>query len=627
VFIWGRVLRGRLQPANRMETALSWIWTALLLILAANAGQLRQRARALRALQPSGEPVDAEHVFLIADGVELSESTRRAASAHARANRLQVLDLIPADLPVDCALYLLTLASPATYAGDLFGAGRGAGCAILVSRDVLRRARLDTAGGDAARVDPASFARITGQLRPYAVGSADLAVAPDLRASSLGGADPGREFWSHTLAGAVPFMAAVAWIGAAFLVLGPWLAPLSGGLALVAFHLQPWLITGGSALRPRDLWIACLARSVWAPWAAVQLLRARQRAPAPAADLRAAQYAERLAHGTARFFEPRRDDCPLCGARAPSVMLRFPDRLQHKPGEFTLERCSGCGHIFQNPRLSFEGLDFYYADFYSGTGESIMDLVFSATDREYRARAEVVARWGAPGNWLDVGTGHGHFCLRARQIWPDTQFDGLDMSESIEEAERRGWIRRGHRGQFPQIADQLKGAYDVVSMHHYLEHVREPLQELAAAAIALRPGGLLSIEVPNPECRYGRVLGTRWLSWFQPQHQHFLSPANLRRALEQRGFDVLLEQRGPCHIPAELTFLVFSFLNTIAPPVDLPWLPPVPAWKRLWHVSALSLGAPLLVAGALADRLLRVAAERWDWPSNAFRIVARRRES
>ena len=33
---------------------------------------------------------------------------------------------------------------------------------------------------------------------------------------------------------------------------------------------------------------------------------------------------------------------------------------------FTLEQCGDCGHVFQNPRLTPEGLEFYYRDFYDG---------------------------------------------------------------------------------------------------------------------------------------------------------------------------------------------------------------------------------------------------------------------
>ena len=93
-----------------------------------------------------------------------------------------------------------------------------------------------------------------------------------------------------------------------------------------------------------------------------------------------------------------------------------------------------------------------------------------------------------------MGTGHGHFCLVARQHWPEATFDGLDLSESVDEAARRGWVDTAYRGLFPELAGGLPRSYDVVSMHHYLEHTRDPGAELDAATKVLEPGGHLLIE-------------------------------------------------------------------------------------------------------------------------------------
>ena len=50
---------------------------------------------------------------------------------------------------------------------------------------------------------------------------------------------------------------------------------------------------------------------------------------------------------------------------------------------------------------------------------------------------------------------------------------------------------------FPELAPTMAGAYDVVSMHHYLEHTREPNDELKAARRVLRPGGLFGQWILN----------------------------------------------------------------------------------------------------------------------------------
>src|SRR5437763_9307414 len=135
-------------------------------------------------------------------------------------------------------------------------------------------------------------------------------------------------------------------------------------------------------------------------------------------------YQAQLAAGVERFFEPRRTSCPWCECANLSIRLRTPDLLQRKPGRFTLEQCRTCRHIFQNPRLTPAGLDFYYRDFYDGLGEEQTKAVFNTAgqSQSYRGRAEMLKRFTTPRAWLDVGAGHGHFCRLAREIWPDTVF-------------------------------------------------------------------------------------------------------------------------------------------------------------------------------------------------------------
>ncbi|MGH9125990.1 MAG: class I SAM-dependent methyltransferase, partial [Acidimicrobiales bacterium] len=190
------------------------------------------------------------------------------------------------------------------------------------------------------------------------------------------------------------------------------------------------------------------------------------------------------------------------------------------------------------------GTRFYYRDFYDGAGQAELDSLFGAQEKIYRDRAETLRGHAqSPVSWLDIGTGHGHFCLAASKNWPATAFDGLDTSDGIDYAVRRGWVRRGYQGLFPMLAPELDGQYDVVSMFHYLEHTREPAAELDAAALVLKPGGHLLIEVPDPEWPMGRLLGRFWLSWLQPQHQHFVPIANLKGALCERGLTILGERR------------------------------------------------------------------------------------
>ncbi|MEU5811009.1 class I SAM-dependent methyltransferase [Streptomyces sp. NPDC047718] len=337
-------------------------------------------------------------------------------------------------------------------------------------------------------------------------------------------------------------------------------------------------------------------------------------------------YLRELAEGTGAFFEARQHRCPWCGSARLGGRLRTADLLQHKPGEFSLDRCHDCGHIFQNPRLSERGLAFYYRDFYDGLGEERLGGLFAGRTAAYRARAgSVRPHLTGPAEWLDVGTGHGHFCASAAEVLPDVVFDGLDRSDGAELAQRAGRVRRGHRGSFTDLAAGMTGAYDVVSMFHYLEHSTDPQGELEAAHAVLRQGGLVVIDVPDPESRWARLLGRWWLPWLQPQHLHLVPVANLRRRLAETGFTVLAEEHAQAHDAVDLVAAAWLALDGLAPREDLPWLAEPPgAARRALRAAALLAGVPLLLVAALLDRAVaRPLAGRWGL-TNAYRLVARR---
>jgi SAM-dependent methyltransferase len=232
-----------------------------------------------------------------------------------------------------------------------------------------------------------------------------------------------------------------------------------------------------------------------------------------------------------------------------------------------------------------------------------------------------------PRAWLDVGAGHGHFCCYARGKLPNTRFDGLDLNEGIEEAQRRRWIERALRGLFPSLAPELAGAetqYDVISMSHYLEHTLDPKAELDAAALVLRDGGLLMIEVPDPDSRIGRFFKSLWLPWMQPQHIHFVSAHNLDTLLRERSFEPLVWHRGAAHMPHDFLFITFFAIERIARPGDLPWLTPNGPLRKLWRGLVWTALSPLIAIAWTLDQLLQPLQRRAGW-SNTYRVLARRR--
>jgi SAM-dependent methyltransferase len=595
------VAGGRVRPLRGALWALAAAHVAEALVL-------RRRARALRPLPALAGPTE-DVVVVAVEGAVVDEATRAAVTGVLARGDLDVVDLVPGDLPADRALRLLRRLGPVRRRDDPLHAPGGAHEAVAVRAGLAARAGLVPEKG----LDRGDLVRRTVTAQRYAPRRAGAFVVPGLRAAP---GDEGRARWRELEEltafarphGALhPVLVAVESAHLGLMLAGLALAPGPALAALATWCAQPTLALGR---RPRA-W-AANARVVRAGVRAT-----RERGPTPRPER----------PDPATLFEPRRATCPWCGGRGLFGRLDVTDLLQHKPGRFRLDECRGCGHVFQNPRLSLQGLDHYYDQFYEGEGEEPWEFAFAGMGVAYSRRCDALARHAEPRAWLDVGTGHGHFCLVARQRWPEAVFDGLDLSESVEEAARRGWVDTAYRGLFPDLAGGLPRSYDVVSMHHYLEHTRDPRAELAAAAKALEPGGHLMIEGPDVECPWSRRLGRYWRCWFQPQHQHFVPCANLVAALEETGFDVVAVERGPAGEGMDLASAVAFWVSRAGPDPRSPWRPPPTVATRAWRVAVLAAAVPALALAAAADlvkdaRLRRPGTTR---PGNAYRVVARRR--
>ncbi|WP_372348773.1 methyltransferase domain-containing protein [Streptomyces sp. KL116D] len=140
----------------------------------------------------------------------------------------------------------------------------------------------------------------------------------------------------------------------------------------------------------------------------------------------------------------------------------------------------------------------------------------------------------------------------------------------------------------------------------------------------LRPGGHLLIEVPDPESRYAALLGKWWVSYFQPQHLHFIPQDNLCAELAALGYTVVAVDRRTPHVPLDLTAACALFLGHCLPAADSPWRTKTPsdAQRRLRRTLT-HASAPALLAARSADRLLAPLASR-DRLRQRLRVIARR---
>lgn len=221
--------------------------------------------------------------------------------------------------------------------------------------------------------------------------------------------------------------------------------------------------------------------------------------------------------------------CPVCDAH----MLH-----EARLGKTSLLACASCTVTVTHPAERHGDPAALYADEYTLT-----QTVRASTEQhryfrypEYWALlGEIAALQPPPGRWLDIGCDHGFFLDEARRAGFDAV--GVELSERASAYARRIGLEV-HRS-----VDEVRGALDVVSMWHTLEHVDGPSGLVEWCARALRPGGLLCIRVPDFDTVWRRIFRQRWI-WFQPRvHVTHFNQQALRRLLERHGFEIVFIRR------------------------------------------------------------------------------------
>lgn len=156
---------------------------------------------------------------------------------------------------------------------------------------------------------------------------------------------------------------------------------------------------------------------------------------------------------------------------------------------------------------------------------------------------------GPPRHWLEIGPGNGALSdlLAARGCtWLGVEYD--EAMAAAMRAEGKNVVQADFSSIAPATlmdeAVRANGGYDIVSFSQVLEHVLRADRFLANAFAALRPGGLLHVDVPNDagltaKLRRANPLSSGYGEVVPPNHLIAYSPRSLRAALEAAGFEIL----------------------------------------------------------------------------------------
>jgi len=135
-----------------------------------------------------------------------------------------------------------------------------------------------------------------------------------------------------------------------------------------------------------------------------------------------------------------------------------------------------------------------------------------------------------PGRILDVGCGLGFLLSALGEKW---QRHGVEVSEyAAAHASKWGTI---HHGQLLEAGFDAE-FFDVVVMHHVIEHMPDPIEQLCEVSRVLRPGGRLLFATPDFESGCARRFGDRYRLLHDTTHIRLFSADSAHRLLRDMGF-------------------------------------------------------------------------------------------
>lgn len=235
--------------------------------------------------------------------------------------------------------------------------------------------------------------------------------------------------------------------------------------------------------------------------------------------------------------------CNLCGSNQTALYYEGCDRQLGGAERFRQVRCQQCGLIYLNPRPSQDEIDRYYPDNYEPftrfSRHRSGPLARWSYTRYLDKRCKAVMRWKSSGRLLDVGCATGEFLARMTEYgW---QVQGVELSPTAAETARREYDLDVLTGDLIQA--QFPDRYfDVVTLWDVLEHLHDPLAELAEINRTLEDNGLLVIELPNTRSFDAALFGPYWIGLDMPRHLYVFPPAPLEAMLKQGGFKIVSRQ-------------------------------------------------------------------------------------
>lgn len=234
--------------------------------------------------------------------------------------------------------------------------------------------------------------------------------------------------------------------------------------------------------------------------------------------------------------------CIHCGSKEFIVKKYFTARLGADPDKHKVIKCKVCHLHSLFPIPDEEEIKHIYSHYaYQGDRKKVE---IQRCKTVYPNKIELINTFSPDAKTvLDVGAGLGGFVSVSAKNGYDTV--GLEMEEEQITIGKELFNVNLVNSTIEEFIMTANKKFDVVHMHHVLEHFRDPVNILNQLKKILNSNSIVIIEVPNqffqyPQEIYYRIGYSRPVIPYNPYHHlYFYSPEVLREIFKKLGYSIL----------------------------------------------------------------------------------------
>ncbi len=267
--------------------------------------------------------------------------------------------------------------------------------------------------------------------------------------------------------------------------------------------------------------------------------------------------------------------CPNCHHTNAKYLFRAKDRLENKPTELhTLYRCDACHLVFLYPQATSSNYQEYYGTTYishriphadaqpkqrraqkivenlrAHVWQDLYQTSFHIQNNQLNWNTCIVKLFGfskwfryAPLRFpvryakiLDVGCGVGTQLLSLQKRGWNTY--GLEPSKTAAEYCRK--LGLNVQQGFSVNEHWSEPTFDVIMLNQVFEHINDPNQTLMEIYNALKPGGVLMMNMPNFHSVAAYLFKSYWFNLDAPRHNFLFTAKTLHPILHHHKFEIL----------------------------------------------------------------------------------------